>query len=256
MDNEGFMTFIFSEEEITWKQTLMELVRTEKMDPWDIDISILAGKFLDVINKLQQLDFRITGKMVLAAAVLLRLKSVRLIGADLEELDRLIAGETMTEEEFYDELEQSQKTKPGAAPWEGQPLIPRTPQPRQRKVSIYDLVNALERALEVKKRRIMNSIPSYHHEVPEQSVQISLIIKNLYDTITTHFEKNQGQQLTFSMLIPGETKRDKIYTFIPLLHLSHQQKVELQQDKPFAEITIFLKGMQAHTEQETKIATT
>src|SRR3989344_5635587 len=43
-------------------------------------------------------------------------------------------------------------------------LIPRTPQPRQRKVSIYDLVEALERELEVKKRRLLHSIPPLNME--------------------------------------------------------------------------------------------
>jgi segregation and condensation protein A len=252
MNQEEFITFIFSEEEITWKQSLFELVRREQMDPWDIDIGVIAGKFLDFINKLKEMDFRITGKMVLAAALLLRLKSLKLLGSDLEELDRLIAGNTVTEDEFYDELEQ-QKQKNQTGKWEGQPLIPRTPQPRQRKVSIYDLVNALEQALEVKKRRIMNSIPAYEHVVPDRKIEISVVIDDVYKAIVEHY-RTQNEKLTFSMLLPGEERIDKIYTFIPLLHLSNQRKIDLEQEAPFAEIRVLLLGAKGQTDQEVNAA--
>lgn len=32
--------------------------------------------------------------------------------------------------------------------------------------------------------------------------------------------------------------QDKVYTFIPLLHLAHQQKVDLEQKEQFGEIDI------------------
>ncbi len=250
MDNDQFMTLIFEEEEIMWKQTLMELVRSEQMDPWNINISVLAVKFLEFLQKMKELDFRVTGKMVLAAALLLRLKSVRLLGADLDELDRLIAGEGMSEDEFYDELEAQKRKKNGPQPWENQPLIPRTPQPRERKVSIYDLVGALEKALEVKKRRIMNSIPSYDHVIPDKKIEISVVIKDMYQAIVNHFDTQKEAPLTFSMLLTGEERMDKVFTFIPLLHLSNQQKIELQQDEPFAEINVVLRAVGAQTEKE------
>ena len=37
-------------EQPAWKSILVELVRTERMDPWSIDISQLSEKYLAKIN--------------------------------------------------------------------------------------------------------------------------------------------------------------------------------------------------------------
>ena len=73
------------------------------------------------------------------------MKSTKLVGDDLSELDRLLVGvEEEVEELDFDETSEIPKLD------EIPTLIPRTPQPRKRKVSIFDLVKALEKALEVK----------------------------------------------------------------------------------------------------------
>jgi len=46
------------------------------------------------------------------------------------------------------------------------------------------------------------------------------------------------ETLTFTKLVPSEKKEDKIYTFIPLLHLDNQEKVNLMQKEHFGEIEI------------------
>ena len=48
------------------------------------------------------------------------------------------------------------------------------------------------------------------------------------------------KRLTFSQLVPSNTKEDKIYTFIPLLHLTTQRKIDLTQQEHFGEIEIML----------------
>src|SRR3989338_7253390 len=86
-------------DEITWQGILYELVKTEQMDPWEIDISLIAHKYLETIRKLKEHDFRVSGKMVLAASILLKLKSTRLVGEDITELDRLISGANEDDED-------------------------------------------------------------------------------------------------------------------------------------------------------------
>src|SRR3989338_11691150 len=130
-------------DEITWQNIIYELVKSEQMDPWDVDVSMLAQKYIDMLRSLKEHDFRISGKVLLAAAILLKIKSHKLVGEDLNELDRLLMGVEEEMEELGFE-ESGQITKLTEIPT----LIPRTPQPRKRKVSIYDLVEALERALE------------------------------------------------------------------------------------------------------------
>jgi len=146
-------------DDIAWKDIIFNLVKTEQMDPWDIKIGQLAKKYIELLKKAKDLDFKISGKVVLAASILLRMKSKRLVGEDLDEFDRLLAGNTVDEDEFYDELA-TMRDASQISEEERMNLVPRTPQPRKRKVSVYDLVNALEKALEVKKRRIIIIVAS------------------------------------------------------------------------------------------------
>ena len=47
--------------------------------------------------------------------------------------------------------------------------------------------------------------------------------------------------MTFSKLTENSSREEKILTFIPLLHLAQQNKIELLQESPFGEIQIMLK---------------
>lgn len=238
--HEKIFSIIFSKaDEITWQSIVYGLIKTERMDPWDIDVGILAQKYINMIRNLKQHDFRISGKVLLAAAILLKLKSTKLVGEDLSELDRLLIG--MQEEEDYFGFEE---TATVGKLEEIPPLIPRTPQPRKRKVSIFDLVEALEKALEVKKRRLLHSIPPLNLEPPKKKRDITLIIKEVYGKIKSFFLGALKDKLTFSKLLSSNSKEDKVYTFIPLLHLAQQNKIELLQNTPFGEIEILLKNKQ------------
>lgn len=226
---------LFDKDEVTWQTILYELVRTEKMDPWDINISLLAQRFLDMLKTLKEMDFRISGKIILAAAVLLKIKSNRLLGEDLAYFDGLFE-EQEEEESLLDEIQSTEQQEDLS----DVKLIPRTPQPRKRKVSIFDLVNALQKAIEVKRRRVMRDIPSIEIEIPKKKVEISKIIKNTYGKIKHFFLNDKYRKLTFSQLVPSDNKQDKVFTFIPLLHLTHQRKIDMIQYQHFGEIEIEL----------------
>ncbi len=245
---EKIFELLFDKDEITWQSIILDLIKTEQMDPWDINISLLSQKYLEMLKKLKDLDFRISGKIVLAAAILLRIKSNRLVGEDITELDRLMAGQDLDElqGDFYDELESEfQAGQAGSIAIDEPLLTPRTPQPRKRKVSVYDLMDALQKALEVKKRRVMRSIPTSKVEAPKRSVEITSIIKEVYGKITGFFFKNKSKRLTFTELIPSDSKEDKVLTFIPLLHLTNQRKINLLQKEHFGEIEIMLNRLRA-----------
>ncbi len=223
---------IFKEDEVTWQALLMELVKSEGMDPWDIDVSEISHKYIEMLKKMQEMDLRVSGKVVLAAAVLLKFKSNYLINEEMLNLDRLMHPEDYPEEDLYN----IEKPRP-QFDMEHAKLIPKTPQPRKRKVSIYDLVEALKQALEVKKRR-REILAAVNITVPEKKIDISKIIDALYGQITKHLAK--AQSLTFSELVPSKNKADLVGVFLPLLHLSNDQKVELEQETHFGEIDILL----------------
>src|SRR3989344_4738215 len=213
-NNDKVFQLLFDTDEVTWQTLLYELVKKEQMNPWDINISLLTKRYIETIKKLKELDFRISGKVLLAAAILLKIKSNRLLNEDLSEFDRLF---TDSEEDILEELGIEE---PRAYDEEKHPLIPRTPQPRKRKVSVFDLVKALEKALEVKRRRVLNSIPPMDVKIPKKTKDITQVIKEVYGKIKAFFTRQE--RLTFSQLVPSNTKEDKIYTFIPLLHLTNQ----------------------------------
>jgi chromatin segregation and condensation protein Rec8/ScpA/Scc1 (kleisin family) len=71
------------------------------------------------------------------------------------------------------------------------------------------------------------------------------MIRDLYSKIQQYFQLQPGQKLTFSKIIPSEERQDKVQTLIPLLHLSNQRRIDLEQEEHFGEIEIML-----HTRQE------
>jgi len=242
-----FSIILSKTDEVTWQSIIYELVKSEQMDPWDVDVSILTQKYIQMLRNLKEHDFRISGKVLLAAAILLRLKSNKLVGEDLSELDKLLIGvEEEIEEIGFDESSQNVQLS------EIPDLIPRTPQPRKRKISIFDLVEALEKALEVKKRRLFHSIPPLNLEAPKKKKDITLIIREVYGKIKSFFITTLRDKLTFSKLLPSDSKEDKVYTFIPLLYLAQQNKIELVQENSFGEIEILLKKKEEEQKVEEK----
>lgn len=226
-------------QEISWKQMIYDLVNGEGMNPWDVNISSLAEKFIDRVRKFKEMDLKISGKVLLAAAILLKIKSKKLIGDDLTEFDRLIASvEEFSGDNIYDELEKEIYSKEKQGLNEKFELMPRTPLPRKRKVSVQDLILALEKALEVKNRRV-NKLHAVEMKIPEKRIDIGAAIVSIYDRIKHFFSGSKGL-LTFSQLVPSPQKLDKVYTFIPLLHLCNDRKIVLDQEQHFGEINISL----------------
>ena len=227
---------IFEQDEIGWKSMIYELVKSEQMDPWDVDVSVLANKYIEMIKKMKDMDLRISGKVLLAAAVLLKIKSSRLLTEDIGAFDRMVSGED-------DESLLSETPAPVIdRSLIGRNLSPRTPQPRKRKVSIYELVDALQRALQVEKRRqLLKPIIEMH--IPDKKVDITKIIEALYKKIDIWFQTKQ--KLLFTDLVPSDKREDKVLTFVPLLHLTNQRRVNMDQIRHLGEIEIRLNDISA-----------
>ncbi len=256
--NEQVFQVLFDSDEVTWKQIIFGLIESEQMDPWNIDISLIAKKFLEMLKTLKEMDFRIGGKIVLASAILLKMKSTKLMEEEINALDQLISSaEEPVDMDFFEEFPIDSSILTGATPLkqERPRLVPRTPQPRKRKVSVYDLVEALEKALELDAQRVHQQ-PKLIKEarVPKDHVDMSALIRSVYDKVNTHY-KQKSERLTFEDLIFGEEKEEKVLTFIPLLHLDFQRKVEVKQKQHFGTIHIDLLQADAQfSEGELKAA--
>jgi segregation and condensation protein A len=228
---------LMQEDEITWQTIIYDLIKSEEMDPWDINISLLSKRYLETIKKLREMNFAVSGKVILASAILLKLKSRKLVEEDIAHFEDII---NPPEEEFLPELdaEDMESLEENKIV-----VIPKMPQPRRRKVSVQDLIGALQKALQVDKRRFIRrqealDVPEV--EIPERKVNINDLITQIYSKITTFFKTDKA--LTFTKLVGSNRREDKIATFVPLLHLDHQRKINLHQEEHFGEIHIKKRG--------------
>ena len=223
---------LLKEDEITWQTIIYDLIKTEQMDPWDIDISILTNEYIKAIKTLKDMNFFISGKVLLAASLLLRIKSTKLVTEDIAAFDNLLFNPESEEIDDYIAEEASQRVK------DIPKLAIKTPQARKRRLTVQDLVDALQKALEVNQRKVIRKVEerSINVQLPKVKIDITNLIKNVYQRILDLFKKED--KVTFTKIVSSDKKEDKIYTFIPLLHLDNQGKINLIQEKPFGEIEI------------------
>ncbi len=227
---------LIDKDEITWQSLIYDLIKSEQLNPWDIDISLLSRRYIESLKKLKEANFFISGKILLAAALLLKIKSDKFLNEDFVNFDNLLYPPDLNELELYEDSPNPYLNS------EHPELTIRTPLLRKRKVNINDLMAALQKALEVNKRKVMRRLREEESivKIPEKKVDISSLIKSIYTKIIEFF-RFKKENLTFSKLIPSEKKEDKILTFIPLLYLDNQEKIIISQNEPFGEIFIEVK---------------
>jgi segregation and condensation protein A len=227
---------VLKHSDIDWKNLLVDLVNKQGMDPWDIDITKLTETFIKTVQLMQEADLKISGKMFLAAAMLFKLKSHHLLEHDISLLDQLL--NERDEEEFDDDFYEGDVSR-NRRSQDPYTLIRRNPQPRKRKVSIHDLVEALQKAMATRKRKLIAEKPNYDFKLPEGKFDVTNSIRELLNKITYYAEKKDEGVLSFSSLLPPRAgKQEKVHTFIPLLHLENEKKVDTSQAKPFDEIYV------------------
>ena len=87
----------------------------------------------------------------------------------------------------------------------------------------------------------------------KKSIDISQVIKQVYFKIKNFLSKSPNKKVRFSQLVPSENKEDKIHTFIPLLHLATQRKIDLEQHEHFGEIDVLLPNSSQEVDKESGI---
>ena len=235
---------LMAQDELSWQNILRDLVKTEQMDPWDVDIKLLCDKFIETVKSFEKTNFNVSGKVLLAAAILLKMKAEKLLTSDIHAMDELIDFIESTEDELEgidDELELELLRNEYLPKDKRDVLVPRTPQPRKRKVSVYDLVGALEKALESSYKRNITPAKKIEHKVPQKQKDITLIINEMYEEINKTLTKVKS--LFFSELLVSDSREDKVNTFIPLLYLEGQRRIDLDQEEHFGDINIKLGKM-------------
>ncbi len=239
---------LITNKEASWQAIIYELIQTEQLDPWDIDLSLLAQKYLEKIREMEEANFFISSKVLLAASLLLRIKSEILLNKYISSLDDILFGKKEEKKQEIERIEIDEDELPE--------LIPKTPLPRFRKVSLQELMGALNKAINTENRRIKREITIRRAEKISQMdfenkksvIGVKERIRQLYARIKTYFNK-QETKLSFTELA-GNTKEEKLAAFLPVLHLENQQKIWLEQEKHFDEIWIWLYKLYQKQQQQ------
>src|SRR3989344_1843208 len=98
INQEQIQALLF-EEKLSWRSIIYDLINSEQLDPWNIDLSLLSEKYLEKVRLLEEANFFVSSNVLLAASLLLRLKSEILLTQDIPTLDDILFGKK--EEKTY-----------------------------------------------------------------------------------------------------------------------------------------------------------
>ena len=241
---EQFQDFVFNEN-MSWQEIIYDLINTEQLDPWDIDLSLLSRRYLERIKELEEANFMLSSKVLLVSSLLLRIKSELLINRYIRDLDDILFNKKEEEQEVLNLIDDEDINVPT--------LLPRTPLPRYKKISLQELVLALGKAVQTEERRFIrkNAEKEMYERtkffMPRKTINIQDRIKKVHQRIKLLFETQE--KIPFSQF-SGPKKQEKIDHFIPLLHLDNHNHLWLQQEKHLDEIWIHKSGEAFITKDE------
>ena len=224
-------------EELSWQAIIYDLIKTEQLDPWDINLGILAEKYVQIIQQLEEADFFISSKVLLACSLLLRLKSEILINSYIQDLNDALYGKKDEKRYELERIEIDEDELPI--------LTPRTPMARHKKVTLKELMKALDHAINTENRRIKKEIKGRQAQksaltvMPKGNfVPLKVRIKSIFGIVDNHIRQG-NTHMKFSTLAPD--KEEKLASFVPMLHLSNNGQIFLRQPAHFEEIHMSLK---------------
>ncbi len=212
----------------SWEQIIYDIIASEGLDPWNLDLAILASSFLDSIKKTKDLDFRIPAKYVIISSTLLKMKSDYLKLVD-------IPGEKQ-DESFFDSMEEPPAINGFKRLDIGAFELADKRRPT-RKIVVTDLINALKRALRSEERRDVRTA-TFKEKIKIGTGNVAERINSLYKRIHEVLGSMQDEEVKFSKLVPEWKREHVINTFLPLIYLDHSKKVYCRQDNFFEEIYV------------------
>lgn len=225
---------------------LLEMVKKNKLDPWNIDVVELADQYFAKTVELRINNLHVTSRVILFACILLRLKSDILEGLDPFAQDEIV-------DEFeadYDNPDFEDNVIPFNAPSLKEVIQRRTSVRlnRTRNVTLKDLIKHLEfyEALD-KKRAVKNAFEraknrsnSYADFTAEDIVEMahSNEIDRDVDTIRTVLTKIFTTQEKIEMSELNTTGLDKISIYLALLFLTADDRIDLEQEEFYSDVYV------------------
>jgi segregation and condensation protein A len=222
---------------------LLHLIRSSKMDIYDINIESITKQYLEFINNSKEMNMDIAADYLVMAAELIHLKSRTLLHKDDEEetdeyelqstddlRDRLLEYQQMKEvTSTFKELEDRRsdfytKFPSDLSDYRENGIV------NPGDVSVDDLVNALKLFLEREKlnKPLNTKITKRELSVGDRTVQIRNILKT-------------KKKCEFTSLFEEVTKPYVVVTFLSVLNMSKNNEINITQDKNFGDIYLEMK---------------
>jgi len=206
-------------------EILVNLAKNGEIDPWNIDIVEVTDKFLRQLEEMEKMDLRISGRTLLYASILLRMKSNVLV--EVEEPQEIM-------EDEFEQFEVSDYPVPAL------PLR----RSSRRPVTLEELLTELKKAELIEKRRLerfktikderratLKEVLSIAHDEDIESRVGKM--RNLLDEL---FENQK--HIRFSQLVSALDRSGKVMAYLAILFLATKKEIWLEQEELFGELFI------------------
>jgi len=210
-----------------WKTILLDLVETEKMNPWDIDVIELTVKYIKKINDLSGHNLRVPANAILACAILVKTKSkyLRLSSLDDEEKEAVLTPEQRAL--MLGEV----------------PDLMSNRMAREGRITLDELVSSIEDIIQrtTPKKGSARSIPRIEINFDTSSIEEKM--QEVFDLIKS---KADSQGVVMFADLTGKDDLDSIVdTFLPVLFLMNNGKIIAYQNEFFGTIFVQLVAIEA-----------
>lgn len=223
---------------------LLHLIRSSKMDIYEINVASITKQYLDFINQSKDMSVDIASEYLVMAAELIHLKS-RILLNKKEESEEDSEYELNSEEDLRNKLLEYEKVKEltssfkqleekrsefytklpsDLSEFRDEHIVP------DGEIGVEDLVNAFELFLSRQKlnKPLNTKITKRELSVTERTHQIRNILKT-------------RKRCEFTSLFESISKPYVVVTFLSILEMSKNKEITLTQDKTFGEIIIEMK---------------
>ena len=224
---------------------LLHLIRSSKMDIYDINIESITKQYLDIINNCSDNSVDNLSEYLVMAAELIRLKSRLLIKKD-EDLESDEEYEFNSEEDLRNKLLEYEHVKELTGTFhelenKRSEIFTKLPSDLSEyrnevngmikgEVDLNDLINAFELFLSRQKlnKPLNTKIAKKELSVHERTVQIRSLLKKV-------------KKCEFTEIFDVLTKPYVVVTFLSILEMSKNNELLITQDKNFGKIMLEMK---------------
>jgi len=221
---------------------IFELVLENHIDPWNIDLAAFARVFVSRIRKDRDMDLVIVGEIIYMAFSILKLQSEYLV---------VHAEELSAEEQYDDEFDYMEEFEDF---WEKEednlfdhivesspkaPIEEKVRRKGSRKVTLFELVEAFENAFKEAKKHVEHEKDLKKARKKRKQLALKARkdvnkethkenIKEDTKEIFRRIVESRKKRLRFGE-ITGQDTRDRIKTFVSLLFLAFERKINIRQ---------------------------